>query len=198
MSPLRCGAMLLTVLLAAPSRAATHAIDAKSSTLTIHVDKSGVLSAFGDTHTIKAPIASGSVKTPPEPAVEVTVDARQLKVLDPELAQAKREEVQKRTLGPEVLDVEKYPEIKFRSTKVVEQGSGRWRVEGDLEMRGKKVPVSFDVTAAEGRVRGSATVSQRAFGIEPIKVAGGTVKVKDEVRVDLDVSVPGSETSPSR
>src|SRR5207244_7166828 len=129
------------------------------------------------------------VDEPPAPRVEVTVEAKKLAVLDPELSAAKRDEVQKRTLGPEVLDVERFPEIRFRSSKVVESASGRWRVEGTLELHGKTVPVAFEVTAEKGRVRGSATLSQRAFGIEPIKVAGGTVRVKDEVRVDLDVTV---------
>jgi polyisoprenoid-binding protein YceI len=198
MKKIRYGAVLLPLLLAPPARAAGRAIDVEHSSLTIHVGKSGVLSAFGDDHTIKAPIAAGSVNEAPEPHVEVTVDGRKLTVLDPDLSADKRSEVQKRTLGPEVLDVERYPEIRFRSTKIAKLPTGRWRVEGLLEMHGKSSPVSFDVTAGGDRVRGTATISQRAFGIEPIKVAGGTVRVKDEVRVELDVTVAGSESSPAR
>jgi hypothetical protein len=30
-------------------------------------------------------------------------------------------------------------------------------------------------------------LKQSAFGIEPIRIAGGTVKVKDEVKVEFDI-----------
>ena len=68
-------------------------------------------------------------------------------------------------------------------------GAGRWHVEGNLDLHGKTGPLAFDVTAEGARVRGTASLSQRAFGIEPISVAGGTVKVRDEVRIDFDVVV---------
>jgi hypothetical protein len=34
---------------------------------------------------------------------------------------------------------------------------------------------------------GSATIRQTAFGITPIRVAGGTISVKDEVKVDFEI-----------
>jgi polyisoprenoid-binding protein YceI len=175
------------ILLAGPALGVPRTIDVAQSTLTVHVGKSGVFSAFGDTHEVRAPIASGAIDDGPKPSVELTVDARKMTVLDPGVAPDKRAEIQKRMLGPEVLDAERHPVIRFRSKSVKPAGEGRWRVEGELEIRGKTAPVAFDVTAGDGRVRGVAPVSQRAFGIEPISVAGGSVKVKDEVRVDFDV-----------
>jgi len=38
-----------------------------------------------------------------------------------------------------------------------------------------------------GRYRGTAALKQRDFGIDPITIAGGTVKVKDEVKVEFDI-----------
>jgi polyisoprenoid-binding protein YceI len=108
-------------------------------------------------------------------------------VLDPDLAKEKRAEVQKRMLGPEVLDVATFPEIRFKSTAVQAMDEGRWRVEGDLELHGKKVPLKFEVTGTKERFRGSATVKQSSFGIKPIKAGGGTVNVKDEVKVDFEI-----------
>jgi hypothetical protein len=162
-------------------------IDAKRSTMTVHVGKTGLFSAFGDNHVVRAPIASGKVEEGPPASVELTVDARGMTVLDPDFAPEKRAEVQKRMLGPEVLDVEKHPEIRFRSKSVTDAGNGHFRVEGVLELRGKSGPVAFDVSAADGRVKGSAVVSQKAFGIQPIRVAGGTVNVKDELVIDFDI-----------
>jgi polyisoprenoid-binding protein YceI len=103
-----------------------------------------------------------------KPSVEIAVDARQMTVLDPDLAPAKRAEVQKRMLGPDVLDVAKFPKIRFKSTAVRTLGEGRWRVDGALALHGPSVPLSFEVTGAKERFHGSATVSQRAFGIKPI------------------------------
>jgi hypothetical protein len=57
-------------------------IDAQKSTLTIHVGKTGAFSAFGHEHEIHAPIRSGTADTGAHPAVEIQVNARELKVTD--------------------------------------------------------------------------------------------------------------------
>ena len=182
------GALLASALLCASANGETWAIDGHQSSLTVHVFKSGLLSAFGDNHVVRAAIASGSVSDGDKPAVEIEVDARQMTVLDPDLAPAKRAEVQKRMLGPDVLDVAKLPEIHFKSTAVRTLGEGHWRVEGALSLHGHSVPLSFEVTGTKERFRGSATVSQRAFGINPISAGGGTVNVKNDVKVDFDIA----------
>jgi polyisoprenoid-binding protein YceI len=50
---------------------------------------------------------------------------------------------------PDFLDVEQYPKITFRSTRVEgahrDEGD-RFRVTGDLEIRGKAIPVTLDAT----------------------------------------------------
>ncbi|MFI5197045.1 MAG: YceI family protein [Thermoanaerobaculia bacterium] len=175
-----------SIVWAAPS-GDTWAIDPRESSLTVHVFKSGLLSAFGDNHDVRAVVASGSVVGGEKPSVELAIDARQMQVLDPDLAPAKRAEVQKRMMGPEVLDVARFPEIRFESTAVRPLSEGRWQVEGLLALHGRRVPLSFDVTNVNQRLRGSATLSQRAFGIEPIKAGGGTINVKDEVKIDFDI-----------
>lgn len=185
------GALVASALLSASANGETWAIDAQKSSLTVHVFKSGLFSAFGDNHEVRATVASGSVSDGDTPAVEIEVDARQMTVLDPDLAKEKRADVQKRMLGPEVLDVAKFPGIRFKSTAVQSTGEGRWRVEGVLALHGKSVPLSFDVTGSKERFRGSTTVKQRAFGIEPISVAGGTVKVRDDVKVDFEIVTGG-------
>jgi hypothetical protein len=45
----------------------------------------------------------------------------------------------------------------------------------------------FAATRANGRYRGRVAVKQRDFGINPISIAGGTVKVKDEIRIEFDI-----------
>ena len=51
--------------------------------------------------------------------------------------------------------------------------------------------VTFLVVRQTGVYRGTVTLKQRDFGIEPISIAGGTVKVKDELKVQFEI-VPAS------
>ena len=47
--------------------------------------------------------------------------------------------------------------------------------------------IAFCVVASDNRYRGEVLIKQRDFGIEPIRVAGGTVKVKDELKVQFEI-----------
>ena len=162
-------------------------IDAERSTLTVFVDKSGLFSAFADDHVISAPIAAGSISSNAPLAVEVKVRSANLKVLDPNLPADKRAEVQARMLGPEVLDSGKFPDITFASTAIESAGVDRWTVTGRLTIRGETRPTTFSVVRQDGRFRGTVALKQRDFGIEPISILGGTVRVKDELKVEFDV-----------
>ena len=106
-----------------PAGAAPQPLDLKRSTVTIFVSKSGLFSALADNHTIRAPLAGGSISAEPPLAVEVSIQAADLVVLDPDLSASKRAEVQTRMLGPEVLDVKTYPQITFASTAVEPAGT---------------------------------------------------------------------------
>jgi hypothetical protein len=162
-------------------------IDTERSTLTVLVYKSGMFSAFADDHIIRAPIASGTISDEAPLAVSIAVKSASLKVLDPKLSDDKRAEVQTRMLGPEVLDTAAHPDITFKSTEIAPAGESRWTVTGDLSIHGKTQAAKFAVERREGRYRGTVTLKQRDFGIQPISIAGGTVKVKDELKVEFDI-----------
>jgi hypothetical protein len=162
-------------------------IDVERSTLTVLVYKSGLFSAFADDHVIRAPIAGGSISEAPL-GVRLTVRSADLRVLDPGLAPDRRAEVQARMLGPEVLDVERFPEIVFTSTSIESSGADRWEAAGRLTIHGQTRLISFPVAFATGKYRGEVALKQRDFGIEPIRVFGGTVKVKDELKVRFEIA----------
>ena len=178
---------LATVAATAALGAQSRPLDTDRSTLTVFVYKSGLFSAFADDHIIRAPIASGSISDDSPRAVEVVVRSASLQVLDPKLAADKRSEVQTRMLGPEVLDTEKYPDITFTSTSIEAAGADRWTVTGRLSIHGKTHPTTFPVARQDGRYRGTVVVKQRDFEIQPISIAGGAVKVKDELKVEFDI-----------
>jgi YceI-like protein len=162
-------------------------IDPQHSKLTVFVYKSGMFSAFADNHVINAPIASGAIATTPSPAIELVVNAGDLVPLDPDLDQAKRAEVRTRMLGADVLDTAKFPTIKFVSTAIEPAGSDRWNVSGSLTIHGVTRVVTFPVAMSNGRYRGETRLRQTDFGIKPIRIAGGTVSVKDELKIEFDI-----------
>ncbi len=164
-----------------------HAIDAAHSVIQIRVFKSGFFSVFAHNHEIAAPIAQGSVELAGSTSVALRVDARRLRVLDPELSAGQRAEVQKTMDGPQVLDSGRFPEISFQSTAVEKMGANHWRVRGNLTLHGQTRPVAVDVAFRNGHYLGSAALKQRDFGITPVRIAGGTVKVKDEVKINFDI-----------
>jgi polyisoprenoid-binding protein YceI len=178
--------LLFLLLACAVSLAQSHPVDPAISKITIHVDKTGVFSFAGDKHEITAPIASGNVDEKAG-TVEFTIDSRKLQVLDPQLDDKKRAEVQKTMLGPSVLDTTQYPEIKFRSTKATPSGQNAWNVTGDLTLHGQTHPVTVTVRKDSATYTGSAKLKQTDFGITPVSVAGGTVKVKDELKLNFQV-----------
>lgn len=162
-------------------------IDSARSTITVRAYKSGFLSAFGHDHEIQAPIESGEVNGADGPSVELRVAAHRLRVLDPEASEKTRAQIQETMEGDKVLNVTGFPEIRFQSTAVEAKGSNHWIVRGTLALHGKERPVAVDVTLKGEHYRGSATLKQTDFGITPVTVAGGTVRVKDEVKVEFDI-----------
>jgi len=170
------------------ARAAQHAIDTAKSTMTVHVSKAGALSAFGHDHDIAAPIAGGEVD-PEAHRVELHLRSASLKVRDTKGSQKDHDEIQKTMSGPEVLDVERHPEIRFKSTSVESAGGESWTVRGELTLHGQTQPVTVTLREQGGHYTGSAQFKQTEFGIKPVKIAGGTVKVKDEVRIQFDIQL---------
>jgi polyisoprenoid-binding protein YceI len=83
--------------------------------------------------------------------------------------------------------------IAYRSTRVTPAGGGL-HVDGELELNGRRAPVGFDLTVADGRLRGAATVTQTAFGMKPYSALFGTLKVLDDVRVEVDAALPQGDT----
>ena len=160
------------------------AMDPSRSVITVYAYKSGLFSAFAHDHIVEAPIQRGEVRLSGDQGVEFVVDARRMKVLDPKLSDDKRAEVQS-TMHSEVLESHQYPEIRFRSTVVKSTGPAAWVVRGDLEMHGVSRPVTVTVAQSDGVFRGRAKIKQRDFGIKPVSLAAGTIKVKDELAVEF-------------
>ena len=178
------------------ARGEERVIDAGRSSITLHVSKSGLFRAFADNHLIQAPLTEGAFDDGPNSRIQFVVSARSLRVLDPGLSAGQREEVQTRMLGPEVLDADRFPQIRFQSTTVERGKEGAWVVQGELTLHGQTHAVTVTVTTDHGHYKGATSLKQTAFGITPISIAGGTVTVKDEVKIDADIVARAPGTQP--
>ena len=139
---------------------------------------------------------SGSVVIDPvDPAgssVHAVIDAASIDTREPQRDAHLR--------SPDFLDVERFPTIEFRSTKVARADDG-YAVTGDLTIHGVTRPVVLTVEATDdeirdhvGNVKRAATartkINRKDFGL-PWNVAletGGFV-VGDEIRIEIDVEL---------
>jgi polyisoprenoid-binding protein YceI len=96
-------------------------------------------------------------------------------------------------------DVEKYPKITFKSSKVEKAGDG-YKVTGDLTMHGVTRPVVLDVSALTPEVKdpmggtrrgvsARATVNRRDFGLNWSKMVEAGPVVGDEVKIEIEAEL---------
>jgi len=164
-----------------------NAIDIRSSTITIHVGKAGFLSAAGHEHWVNAPISAGVFNDSDSLYVEFKVDARRLEVIpDPKIDADTQAEIQTH-MQEMTLESRKYPEISFHSLRVGKQASAQWQVEGMLTLHGVTKMITLRVQRIGDAYAGHATITQTDFGIEPIRVGGGLIRVKNEVDIDFQI-----------
>jgi polyisoprenoid-binding protein YceI len=184
--------LVLLAALAAPALA--------QSTSTWEIDPAHSSIQFGVRHlmisTVKGRFpkftatAVADEKEPTRAVVEASIDAASL-----DTGEAKRDEHLK---SPDFFDVQKYPTITFKSTKVEAAGDRHFKLHGDLTMHGVTKPVVLDVEATpqvkgmrgETRAGARATtkVNRKDFGINWSKTMdGGGVVVGDDVDVTIEV-----------
>ena len=171
----------------------------QQSAITIKVFKSGLFSGFAHNHVVVAPIGQEAID-PAKLTASLTVITKEMKVTDPEVSDKDRAEIQSTMLGPKVLDQEKYPEIHFRSSRIEQTSPQHYRVAGTLELHGAKQEITFEVTGGPEHFHGTTKLKQSDYGIKPISLFGGSVKVKDELELEFDVytAAPAASAPPAK
>lgn len=163
-------------------------IDVEASTITIHVLKAGLFAAAGHEHWVNAPISAGTFNGTDPPSVEFKVDAKRMAVKpDPKIDAGTQAQIQK-DMQEMTLESGKFPEITFRSSRIEKQAEELWKVEGLLTLHGLTKPVVVTVRRTGETYAGHARLKQTDFGIKPITVGGGLIKVKNEVELDFQIS----------
>ncbi|MDT4953881.1 MAG: hypothetical protein QOJ02_2019 [Acidobacteriota bacterium] len=172
---------------------------AEQSRFTVQAFAEGLLSAFGHDPVIVIRDFTGEVEftpdAPSEASVSVTIKADSLAASD-EIKEKDRLEIE-RMMREQVLETAEYPEIVFKSTSAsanrLGQGRYRARIIGDLTLHGatqKNLWIQTEVTMSEEtlRAQGGFSLKQTDFGIKPVSVVGGTMKVKNELKFTFDIS----------
>ena len=171
-------------------------VDPQQSHFRIQVGTGGLFGAFAHNHLIEAQKITGCATLNPadltRSSIRLVFTAADLRVMDPKESAKNRAEIQK-TMETEVLRVTEYPEVVFESTSI-EQGatSEQLLVRGKLTIRGSTQQVVIPVTVSRMgggsyRARGTYAFKQTAFGIKPVQIGGGTIKVKDELQTEFDI-----------
>ncbi|MFO1157468.1 MAG: YceI family protein [Reyranellaceae bacterium] len=174
-------ALLLALILAGP---AAHAADQ----LKIGDGRGSIDFAIGDSKIFRT---TGGFKhwqgnvTVDEPdvsrsSVEVTVKTDSIQMLDTQQTAMLKDS--------DFFDVAKFPQMTFRSTKIVRTGDNTLKVDGDITLRGITRPMALDVTVSDrkpdaapgaryARFRGVGTIKRSEFGMTKyIDMVGDTVE----------------------
>lgn len=181
----------------ASTNSARYRIDAAQSRFIVRAFAAGLLSAFAHDHTISIREFDGDIDftyVTVEPAsLQMTIKAGSLSVTD-KISEKDRQNIET-TMRDEVLEVSKYPEITFKSSGVSasKTGEGQYqaRITGEITLHGVSQPLTIPAQLEFGdrvlRAKGAFTLKQSSFGIKPVSVAGGTIKVKDELKFTFEI-----------
>jgi polyisoprenoid-binding protein YceI len=66
-------------------------------------------------------------------------------------------------------------------------------VEGELTMAGSTRPITMQLdVGADGRIGGTITITQSAWGIKPYRGLMGALKVRDDVDLVVEARLPAT------
>lgn len=170
----------------------TYTLGPDSATLTVRTGKRGAAAKAGHNLQITVSSWTAALTLAPEPTdskLTLSADSRSLRVIAgtggvQELTDEDKSNIEQ-TIDDEVL---KGGAIAFESTHIHPAGeSGELHVHGDLNLLGNTRPLEFTLNIApDGHLTGHATVRQTDFGMKPYSALFGTLKVTDEVEVEVD------------
>jgi polyisoprenoid-binding protein YceI len=183
----------LAALLAAPAAFATqYQIDPVHSRAGFAIKHMMVSKVNGQFKSVKGTVDLDEGK-PENTRIDAEIDASTIDTGD-----AKRDGHLK---TPDFFDVANHPKITFKSKKVTSAGPGKYKVDGDLTIRGVTKPVTLDVEGFDQAIntpwgtvkRGgtaTTTVNRKDFGVSwQQNLDKGGVVLGDDVKINLDIEM---------
>jgi polyisoprenoid-binding protein YceI len=190
--------------------AAPFEVDSARSRAVIDVGKSGPFSFIaGHTHEVVASKLTGTVDfdrdAPTHSSVRLEIDTRTLKVTGKGDPAADVPKVQEAMQGAKVLDVARFPSIRFESTTITVKSQTAAAL--DLIVAGRvtlrdithavTAPVHVALEKGALTAEGTFSIKQSDYGITPISVAGA-VAVKDALTISFTVFARDRSTAAER
>jgi polyisoprenoid-binding protein YceI len=170
----------------------------EQSQFTVQAFAEGLLSAFGHDPVIAIRDFEGKIELTPgtlsQISLRMKINADSLSVTG-DVKEKDRSEIE-RMMREDVLESAKYPEIVFVSKNVsasrLREGQYRARIIGDLTLHGVTQPnlwIQAEVKMGEEdlRAQGGFTLKQTDYLIKLVSVAGGAMKVKNELKFSFDI-----------
>jgi polyisoprenoid-binding protein YceI len=167
-------------------------------TFTVQAFAEGLFSAFGHDPVIAVRDFTGELDfvagTFEDASAKISVNADSLAVVS-DVKDKDRQEIENMMRG-EVLETSKFPEIVFTSNNItvsrLREGAYRARAIGDLTLHGVTqnnlwITAQVIVSGDDLRVKGEYQVRQTDYKIKLVSVAGGTLKIKNEVKCSFDL-----------
>lgn len=163
---------------------------ASGSRFALEVFKTGLLS--GKKHLFLFERYQGTVqydaKAPERSTVELKIDATSISLKDDWVKPGQAKDIHDEAVGKNMLEVARYPEMRFVSKQVSRTGAG-FAVQGDLTIRGQAKPVTVNVTlkgeGASLEFAGTAEVKLKDYGLKPPSAALGAIGTKNEMTVSF-------------
>lgn len=178
-------------------------IDKTGSRFTVQAFSGGLLSSFGHNPTIAIRDYDGEIEISPDTLenaqVRLRVRTKQMDVMD-RMKSDDRKKLEEEMYA-NVLNVDRFPTVSFESTEVSIQKIGGElmiaHVVGELSFHGVQRIQLIDARvtrmATMLRISGQFTLRQTDFGIKPVSFAGGTLKLKDELKFNFELVARGQE-----
>ena len=182
---------------------AHYVVDTKASRFTAQAFVTGILSAVGHNPIIGIRNFSGDVHFSPEALqgseFHLNIKAASLSVQD-DIPDKDRREIE-RLMNEQVLETTKYPEIVYHAPaiSITKLGDSLYSaaLDGTLNFHGvtcrQPVTAHIAVFGAMVRASGGFTLKQIDYQIKPISVAGGALKLKDELKFSFEMVVREQE-----
>jgi polyisoprenoid-binding protein YceI len=157
----------------------------------------GLLSAMGHNPVIGIREFSGEVKFNPDllqgAGFHLNIQAGKM-VVEDDIGDKDRREIE-RMMYQQVLEVERYPDIVYDALAFSAERLGESlytaAMDGNLTLHGITRPLRINArTAVFGamlRASGGFTLNQSDYQIKPVIVAGGALKLKDELKFNFEI-----------
>ncbi len=174
-----------------------YRLDASRSRFVVQAFANGLFSMFGHNPTIAICGFGGDAQfelsTLGRASLLMLVTPDSFTVTD-KVSDKDRREIE-RAMREDVLEIARYPEIVFMSKKTsahpIAEGKHHVKITGDLTLHGatREHMVDANVTFNQDSLsaQGEFSLRQTDYNIKPVSIAGGTLKVKDQLKFSFDI-----------